>query len=170
MTDEANHRIRQQPAFAALNDTTLAVRSFIGAAQELTVRTAHDMGMNLSDMTAIMALSEHGPMGVAELAGRLGVSSPATTVLVNRLERVGYVERVRDTRDRRRVRITDTPSGRAATQQTWLPAILEIDAVCWSLSESDQALARELLGRLTTVMTHRDRSCAADTDTATRSG
>lgn len=170
MTDEANHRIRQQPAFVGLSDLTLTVRSLIGAAQELTVRTARDMGMNLSDMTAIMALSEHGPMGVAELARRLGVSSPATTVLVDRLERAGYVERVRDVSDRRRVQISDTPAGRAATQHAWLPAILEIDQVCRSLPEQDQAGALDLLVRLTSAMTHHDRSCTVDTDATTRPG
>ena len=164
MSDEATHRIRRQPAFAALDETTLAVRSLIGAAQELTVRTARDMGANLSDMTAIMQLSEHGPMGVAELARHLGVSPPATTVLVDRLERSGYVERVRDTVDRRRVRITDTPAGRAATQHAWLPAILEIDEVCRSLSGPEQVVVRDLLSRLTAAMTRSGRSRVAGTE------
>ena len=149
VTDEA---IRRAPALAAVDDTTLAVRRLIGAAQDLTVRTAHHLAMNLSDMTAIMTLSEHGPMGVAELARRLGVSSPATTVLVDRLERAGHVERVRDTVDRRRVRITDTAQGRAATLQAWLPAIGRIDEVCRSLSASEQVFARELLERLAAAM------------------
>ncbi|WP_197519688.1 MarR family winged helix-turn-helix transcriptional regulator [Pseudonocardia sp. HH130630-07] len=157
MTDEATRRIRRQPAFAELNSTTLAVRSLIGAAQDLTARTARGMGMNLSDMTAIMQLSEHGPMGVAELARRLGVSPPATTVLVDRLERSGHLERVRDTADRRRVRITDTAAGRACTERAWLPAIQEIDEICRSLSEPDQVVARDLLGRLTAAMARSDR-------------
>lgn len=154
MTDEA---IRQEPALAALDDTTLAVRRLITAAQELTVRTARRAEMNLSDMTAVMQLSEHGPMGVADLARRLGVSSPATTVLVDRLERAGHVERVRDPVDRRRVRVTDTAAGRAATLHAWLPAIIEIDEVCRSLSKSEQVLTRDLLARLTAAMTHSGR-------------
>ena len=60
------------------------------------------MHMNVSDMRAILLLSERGPMGGAELARRLGISSAATTVLVDRLERAGHFERVRDTGDRRR--------------------------------------------------------------------
>ncbi|MHC1558505.1 MarR family winged helix-turn-helix transcriptional regulator [Actinomycetospora sp. C-140] len=149
MSDE---QIRQEPGLEAVDDTTLAVRRLIGAAQDLTVRTAHGMAMNLSDMTAIMQLSEHGPMGVAELARRLGVTSPATTVLVDRLERAGHVERLRDAVDRRRVTITDTAAGRAATRQAWLPAIRRIDEVCRSLSASEQVFARELLARLAAAM------------------
>lgn len=161
MTDEA---IRREPALAELDDTTLAVRRLVSAAADLTVRTARRMEMNVSDMTAIMQLSEHGPMGVAELARRLGVSSPATTVLVDRLERAGHVERVRDTVDRRRVRITDTPVGHEATLHAWLPAIQEIDDVCRSLSTSERAVANDLLGRLADAMT---RSAHASAPAAT---
>ncbi|MEJ2890577.1 MarR family winged helix-turn-helix transcriptional regulator [Actinomycetospora aeridis] len=153
MTDEA---IRREPALAELDDTTLAVRRLISAAQDLTVRTARRMGTNLNDMTAVMTLSEHGPMGVAELARRLGVSSPATTVLVDRLERAGLVERVRDADDRRRVTVTDTPAGRAATLEAWLPSIRRIDDVCRSLSGPEQAVARDLLARLEAAMASAD--------------
>ena len=149
MSDEA---IREEPALAELDDTTLAVRRLISAAQDLTLRTARGMEVNLSDMTAVMALSEHGPMGVADLARRLGVSSPATTVLVDRLERAGHVERTRDPTDGRRVTVTDTLAGRAATLHAWLPAIEEIDGVCRALSESEQVFARDLLARLTAAM------------------
>ncbi|MDL5159550.1 MarR family winged helix-turn-helix transcriptional regulator [Actinomycetospora termitidis] len=155
MTDEA---IRREPGLEALTDTTLAVRRLISASQDLTIRTARHMRLNVGDMTAILLLSEHGPMGVVELARRLGVSSPATTLLVDRLESSGHVERVRDPDDGRRVRVTDTPAGRASTRQAWLPAIQEIDAVCRSLPESDQVVARDLLDRLTAVMTRGARS------------
>ena len=93
--------VRRQPGLAELDDTTLAVRALITASQDLTVRMARRMGVNVSDMTAILWLSEHGPVGSAELARRLGISTAATTVLVDRLERAWHVERVRDTVDRR---------------------------------------------------------------------
>jgi DNA-binding MarR family transcriptional regulator len=155
MTDEA---IRQEPALAALDDTTLAVRDLIGASQDLTVRMARRMDMNVSDMRAIVLLTEHGPVGGAELARRLGISSAATTVLVDRLEHAGHVERVRDTVDRRRVTVTETPAARTAALHAWLPAIQEIDEVCRSLSESERAFARDLLGRLAAAMTRSGRS------------
>ena len=150
MTDEA---IRREPGLAELDDTTLAVRALISASQDLTVRMARRMALNVSDMTAILWLSEHGPVGGAELARRLGISTAATTVLVDRLERAGYVERVRDTADRRRVRVTDTATAREATLHAWLPVILDIDKVCRSLPQTQQAVVRDLLGRLTAAMT-----------------
>ena len=132
MTDEA---IRREPGLAGLDDTTLAVRALISASQDLTVRMARRMGVNVNDMTAILWLSEHGPVGGAELARQLGISTAATTVLVDRLERAGHVARVRNTEDRRRVTLTETPEARAAALRAWLPAIQEIDEVSRSLSE-----------------------------------
>ncbi len=154
MTDEA---IRREPGLAELDDTTLAVRALISASQDLTVRMARRMGVNVSDMTAILWLNEHGPVGGAELARRLGISTAATTVLVDRLERAGHVERVRDTVDRRRVTLTETAEARAAALRAWLPAIQEIDEVSRSLSESERLFARDLLRRLTTAMTNSAR-------------
>ncbi len=154
MTDEA---IRREPGLADLDDTTLAVRALISASQDLTVRMARRMGVNVSDMTAILWLSEHGPVGGAELARRLGISTAATTVLVDRLERAGHVERVRDTVDRRRVTLTETAEARAAALRAWLPAIQEIDEVSRSRSESERLFARDLLRRLTTAMTNSAR-------------
>ena len=158
---EADAAVRRELAMSDLDDTTLAVRRLISAAHDLTIRTAHRTGMNVSDMTAVMQLSEHGPMGVAELARRLGVSSPAVSVLVDRLERAGHVQRVRDTVDRRRVRITDTPLGRAATTDAWLPAIREINQVGRSLSDAEHVAARELLDRLTAAMLREDHAPGA---------
>jgi DNA-binding MarR family transcriptional regulator len=154
MTDEA---IRREPGLAELDDTTLAVRALISASQDLTVRMARRMGVNVSDMTAILWLSEHGPVGSAELARRLGISTAATTVLVDRLERAGHVERVRNTDDRRRVTLTETSEARAAALRAWLPAIQEIDEVSRSLSEPERAFARDLLSRLTTAMANSGR-------------
>ena len=40
---------------------------------------------------------------------QLGLNSAGTTTLIDRMERRGYVERVRDTRDQRKVFLEVTP-------------------------------------------------------------
>jgi DNA-binding MarR family transcriptional regulator len=67
---------------------------------------------------------------------------------VDRLERAGHVERVRDTADRRRVVLTETAAARAASYAAWSPVIREIDEVCRALSEDEKEFARDLLARL----------------------
>lgn len=141
-----------------LDETTVAVRDFIDASQDLTGRMARRMRTNVSDMTAILYLANRGPIGAAALAEHLGMSRPATTALVDRLERQGMLERVRDPDDRRRVVISSTPAARTAALGAWLPAIEELDAVCRSLSPEDGARARDLLRQLTGAMSRGGRS------------
>ena len=50
-------------------------------------------------------------MSAGELAEATGLSSAATTTLLDRLERKGFVQRERDTVDRRKVRVAMTPTG-----------------------------------------------------------
>ena len=66
-------------------------------------------GLGRSDLNAIMWIStgttSGQPITIGELAQRLGLSPPATTALVDRLESTGHVSRHRDPTNRRRVTI-----------------------------------------------------------------
>jgi DNA-binding MarR family transcriptional regulator len=147
--DEAT---RTPPELEALDPLTLAVNRVVGASRDLTVRMARVMRTNVTDMTAILVLSEHGPLGATELADRLGIRLASTTVLVDRLERAGHVERVRDPGDRRRVRVSATTTARTASWSAWRPAIEEIDDVCRALPADQRAFVSDLLDRLATAM------------------
>ncbi|TDE42860.1 MarR family transcriptional regulator [Nonomuraea mesophila] len=67
--------------------------------------TANAIGMHPTDLFALNLVELHGPLGAGELADRTGLSTGATTRLIDRLERSGQVRRVADPADRRRVRI-----------------------------------------------------------------
>ncbi|RZT86917.1 DNA-binding MarR family transcriptional regulator [Pseudonocardia sediminis] len=149
---------RWDPELGPLDAATLAVSTLMGASQDLTVRLARAMQMNVTDMNAIMLLTEHGPMGATALAGRLGVTLAATTILVDRLERAGHVERVRDSTDRRRVTLTETAAARTTALTAWRPTIEDIDEVCRTLTESERELVLDLLARLTEVVRRGGRS------------
>lgn len=135
-----------------LDDATLAVRDLIGSSRELLGRMAQVTGRNATDMAAIDVLGQHGPMGVGELAYRLGIRSASASVLADRLERAGHVERVRDPTDRRRVVLTDTAAARAAVLDAWLPSVREIDRVCRALTDSERAIVQTFLSRVTAAI------------------
>ncbi|MET7769641.1 MarR family transcriptional regulator [Nocardia sp. NPDC005366] len=63
---------------------------------------AASLGVNATDMGAIQALQD-GPMTAGELARHLGVTTAATTAMIDRLERAGFLARTRDPNERRRV-------------------------------------------------------------------
>ncbi len=132
-----------------LDELTLAVRDLIGESRELVGRIAQATGQHENDMAAVGMLIQFGPMGAAELARRLGIRSATASVLVDRLERDGHAVRVRDTVDRRRVVISETPAARAANLAAWWPAIHEIDQVCRAVPADQRAAAFDLLAQLT---------------------
>jgi DNA-binding MarR family transcriptional regulator len=72
-----------------------------------SARFAQRNGMHPTDVRALIALMDAGRAGEEMTAGllgtALGLNSAGTTALVDRLERLGHVRRVRSERDRRRV-------------------------------------------------------------------
>jgi DNA-binding MarR family transcriptional regulator len=66
------------------------------------------VGINLTDGRACDALDQYGQLSAGELAEHLGITTGAVTTLIDRLERVGMVERLRDDSDRRRVYVRPT--------------------------------------------------------------
>jgi DNA-binding MarR family transcriptional regulator len=68
---------------------------------------------------AIVALGidRDTPLTMSTLAQRIGVGLPAATGVVDRLERDGFVERLRDESDRRVVRVALTERGRDTYRQ-----------------------------------------------------
>lgn len=62
---------------------------------------AERVGMHQTDIETMDLLNTLGPMTAGELSERTGLTSGATTRLIDRLERVGYVRRRADASDRR---------------------------------------------------------------------
>ncbi len=82
----------------------------------LTGRFAAATGLHPTDVRALWVLAEpDSPSTAGELGVRLDLSSGAATRTVDRLEREGYVERVRDPDDRRRVGLRLTGEAKAIT-------------------------------------------------------
>lgn len=70
------------------------------------------MGINATDGRACDVLDQYGDLTAGDLAEHLGLTTGAVTTLIDRLERVGMVERVRDASDRRRVIVRATAASR----------------------------------------------------------
>jgi len=62
---------------------------------------AERVGMHQTDIETMDLLNTLGPMTAGELSDRTGLTSGATTRLIDRLERVGYIRRCADAADRR---------------------------------------------------------------------
>jgi len=67
------------------------------------------LGINRTDGRCMDIIDRHGRVTAGQLAAESGLTTGAVTVVVDRLEAVGYVERKRDSDDRRKVWISITP-------------------------------------------------------------
>jgi DNA-binding MarR family transcriptional regulator len=66
-------------------------------------------GINGTDFECLDVLDWTGPIPAGELARRLGITSGAVTGVIDRLERGGWVHRLADPSDRRRVIVEIVP-------------------------------------------------------------
>jgi len=68
-------------------------------------------------MFMLYYIDQLGPCKLTELAEKLEVKPSAVTVMIDRLEKAGFVERTHDTVDRRAVRVEATPIGREVLEK-----------------------------------------------------
>jgi DNA-binding MarR family transcriptional regulator len=82
------------------------------------------VGLGVTDTQAVSYLTVHGDRGQNELAADLGLSSSASTALVDRLEREGIAERYPHPSDRRRTLVRLTSRGHTVVEVShgWLLA------------------------------------------------
>jgi len=71
-----------------------------------------ELGITYPQYLAMLALWERDGLTVSELGERLSLDSGTLTPLLKRLEAAGFVSRIRDVTDERRVHITLTAAGR----------------------------------------------------------
>lgn len=92
------------------------------------------LGLNATDHKALDLLSRAGALTAGELAELVGLTTGAVTGMVDRLEQAGYVRRVRDPNDRRKV-IIEPIAGHERMQQ--------LDAVFASLRQKVVGVAEQ---------------------------
>jgi DNA-binding MarR family transcriptional regulator len=106
-----------------------ALQELIDVAEALPHAVARDAGLSTSELHSLRYLSAH-PMGPVDLARALGVTSAASSGVVDRLVARGHAERRPDPTDGRRTQVVITHSGRAevlARLQPMFAALAELD-------------------------------------------
>jgi DNA-binding MarR family transcriptional regulator len=79
------------------------------------------MGINRTDLRCMDIVDRGGRVTAGALALESGLSSGAVTTVIDRLEAAGYVRRLRDTADRRRVLVELTDTARRRAAEVWGP-------------------------------------------------
>jgi Transcriptional regulators len=141
-----------------IEDVTRAVQELQDATDLIDELAARRLGINRTDLRCLSRLSARGPLTASELAAAAGLTGGATTTAIDRLERAGLAERVRDTADRRRVLVHLTGKARAAIQEIWGPIAADARAELLRFSVADLDLIETFLRRaLHNQARHADR-------------
>ncbi|MBV9166615.1 MAG: MarR family transcriptional regulator [Solirubrobacterales bacterium] len=88
------------------------IRANQRATDEVDELVVELLGVNRTAGRCLDILEQHGRMSAGQLAKRSGLTTGAVTAVIDRLERNGYAQRVRDLADRRRVLVELTATAR----------------------------------------------------------
>lgn len=97
--------------------------------QSLFLRTSHlyfkmileqlvDTGIHPGQLPMIIALGESDGMSQKEISKRLNTKPPTVAVSIKRLEKMGVVERIADSKDQRVIRVYLSEKGKVLFQKT----------------------------------------------------
>ncbi len=110
-----------------------------------------EMGLTYPQYLAMLALWERDGLMVSELGEKLYLDSGTLTPLLKRLESAGFISRIRDVEDERRVHITLTSTGRKLkARAAKIPACILSASQCsipeiTDLTRQVQALRQQLV-------------------------
>ena len=99
-----------------------AMQAYQRSTQAFDDAVGRALDLNPTDLRCLDWLAD-GPKSAGELSRGTGLSSAATTALIDRLERKGFVQRVRDSTDRRRVLVELSPEGAARVGEFYGPLV-----------------------------------------------
>jgi DNA-binding MarR family transcriptional regulator len=122
-----------------------ANRRYQQATDILDQATADLLGVNRTDARCMDVLHERGPLSAGELAEAAGLSPGAVTTVIDRLERAGYAQRLRDAHDRRRVLVEVTALTRERAEHIYGPLLERSGPLFRDLSEQHLRLVRRFL-------------------------
>ncbi|MDI7246166.1 MAG: MarR family transcriptional regulator [Bacillota bacterium] len=110
-----------------------------------------DLGVTRDQFHALLALCG-AELTMSELGERLGVSCSTVTDLVDRMERAGLAERIRDEGDRRVVRARITNAGKLVLNRVRARRRQYLGCVLGAMTEEEQSTLRDLLTRVHSLL------------------
>lgn len=121
LIERVSHAVRRMGAQSVLISETMAAR----------------FGLNTTDLECLDVLFLRGEATAGELAKATGLTSGATTAMIDRLERAGYIRRDDDPNDRRRVILRVRPEKIGPIARAYEP-IAQRTTALWSTFSSKE--------------------------------
>jgi DNA-binding MarR family transcriptional regulator len=91
------------------------------ATQAVDEAAADDLGVNLTDLRCLRLVLQDGATTATDLAHATGLTRPAITFAIDRLEKASLAMRTADPTDRRRTLVEPTETARSKVSSLWGP-------------------------------------------------
>jgi DNA-binding MarR family transcriptional regulator len=152
---------KRQEAVAALGN---AMQQYQRSVQAFDDAVGRRLGLGQADLRCLDWLVD-GPRTAGQLSSATGLRPAATTAMIDRLERRGWVQRVRSTDDRRQVLVQMTVQARERTWAVYGPMVEEGNRLLshFTIAELDRMRSHLDASREVTDR-HRDALLATDQD------
>jgi len=143
------------------DDIVASMQRLTTESQKVAQAFATQQGLGHIDLEALLHVmqAERGgdPVTAGRLGELLGVTSGAATGVIDRLERVGHVQRSRDDADRRRVLVRYSDRARAVAGAFFGPLGVMSDEVMSGFDEAELRTVRRFLDGMSAAMAERAR-------------
>src|SRR5919197_1037973 len=145
-------RQSKQELAEAISDQFRANQNWSDAFDEIA---SEILGINRTDMRVIDIVSRRGRATAGEVAKEAALTTGGVTAVADRLEKVGYLRRVRDPDDRRRVWLETTPELFDRSMQIWGPlsenwhsraeklSREQLEFMLWFLSQGNEMMSQQ---------------------------
>ena len=136
---------------SSVHETTSLLRDILQISDAFEAHMGRALTVNPTDLKAMEHLIMSGPLSPTQIASRLGVSTAAATVVIDRLTSVGHVTRTANPTDRRGVVVVPSPASVDQAMGVLMPMVMGIDRVIHEFTEAEQDVITEYLRRVVEV-------------------
>lgn len=131
--------------------TLSALQELVEVSESVPAAVARQAGLSTSELHSLRHLMR-GPLGPVDLARLLGVTSAASSGVVDRLVGHGHAERRSHPGDGRRTEVVITDSGRAEVLARMTPMFESLAALDATLSDHEREVVERYLRGATAAM------------------
>jgi DNA-binding MarR family transcriptional regulator len=141
---------------AVIAELGIAMQSYQRSNAEFDDEVGRLLDLNPTDLRCLDWLTG-GRMSAGELSRATGLSSAATTSMIDRLERKGFVRRIREADDRRQVLVEMTEDGSARLWRLYGPLVEEGARLFERFTRAELETMLDLIHKMQTVaVEHRE--------------
>jgi DNA-binding MarR family transcriptional regulator len=121
------------------------LRDLIGRLQQLNDVVGSRVDLNPGDVEVLDLVARYGPLSTGDVGRSMGIHPATLTGVVDRLEQGGWLQRVPDPHDRRKVRLEARRERGGELARLYAPMNRSLSEICGALTPGQLRVVRDFL-------------------------